>query len=103
MTLLLLSIVIILVIFGPQVWCSHTLKRYAAPLEQIPGTGGELAEYLVNKLNLTDVTVESTGNGQDHYDPISKTVCLGSDNYEGKSLTAVAVSAHEVGHALVLG
>ncbi len=100
MTLAVISILIILVIFGPQVWCSQVLKRYSTPLDQLPGTGGELAMHLLQRLKITDVKVEATENGQDHYDPLSKTVCLGRDNYEGKSLTAVAVSAHEVGHAL---
>ena len=100
MTIALVSILIILVIFGPQVWCSQVLKRYSKTIDQIPGTGGELATHLVNRLQLEDVTVEVTDNGQDHYDPGSRTVRLGADNYEGKSLTAIAVSAHEVGHAL---
>jgi len=100
MTLAIISILIILVIFGPQVWCSQVLTRYSENLEQIPGTGGELAVHLLKQLNIPDVKVEATETGQDHYDPISKTVCLGSNNYAGRSLTAIAVSTHEVGHAL---
>jgi Zn-dependent membrane protease YugP len=36
----------------------------------------------------------------DHYDPRSRTVRLSSDNYRGRSLSAVAVAAHEIGHAI---
>jgi len=36
----------------------------------------------------------------DHYDPAAKTVRLSPNNFSGKSLTAIAVAAHEVGHAL---
>jgi Zn-dependent membrane protease YugP len=44
--------------------------------------------------------VEKTQQGADHYDPERRAVCLGPDNYDHKSLTAVAVAAHEVGHAI---
>ena len=37
---------------------------------------------------------------RDHFDPKDKAVRLSPDNYNGKSLTAVAIAAHEVGHAI---
>ena len=43
------------------------------------------------------------GKLSDHYDPRSKTVRLSVDNYKGRSLSAVAVAAHEVGHAVQHG
>jgi Zn-dependent membrane protease YugP len=45
------------------------------------------------------ITVETTEQG-DHYDPEAKTVRLTPDNFNGKSLTAITVAAHEVGHAI---
>jgi uncharacterized protein len=45
------------------------------------------------------IKVETTEQG-DHYDPEAKTVRLTPDNFNGKSLTAVTVAAHEVGHAI---
>jgi hypothetical protein len=36
----------------------------------------------------------------DHYDPVDKVVRLTSDKLNGRSLTAVVVAAHEVGHAI---
>ncbi|WP_320416302.1 zinc metallopeptidase [Candidatus Reidiella endopervernicosa] len=52
--------------------------------------------------NCSDVGVEETDKG-DHYDPISRTVRLSKDNFSGRSLTAVAIAAHEVGHAIQHG
>ncbi|MGI9451625.1 MAG: zinc metallopeptidase, partial [Geminicoccaceae bacterium] len=49
--------------------------------------------------NLQNVGVEATTTG-DHYSPQEKVVRLSKENLEGRSLTAVAVVAHEVGHAL---
>lgn len=98
----LLIIVILLVlaaVFGPQLWAKQILKKYARHREEIPGTGGELALHLVENSKLDGVTVERIPQG-DHYDPIQKVVRLSETVYDGKSLTAVVVAAHEVGHAI---
>ncbi len=95
----ILIVVILLLVFGPQFWARHVLQRYSQQDEQIPGTGAELARHLLTRYGITDVTVEQTETG-DHYDPVSKTVRLGKQSYGVKSLTAIAVAAHETGHAL---
>ena len=66
----------------------------------MPGTGGELARHLVERFKLDGVAVETTDEGRDHFDPGAPAVRLSPSNYEGKSLTAVAIAAHEVGHAI---
>ena len=73
--------------------------RYSSEKPEIPGTGGELAKHLIERFSLKDVTVEVTELG-DHYDPIEKKVRLSSDHYGSKSLTAISIAAHEVGHAI---
>ena len=65
----------------------------------MPGTGGELARHLVERLGLEGVGVETSDIG-DHYDPENRMVRLSEGNWSGKSLTAVAVAANEVGHAV---
>ena len=99
MPYLIALILIIGLIFGPQWWASYTFRRYSKAREDIPGSGGELAQHLVKRLKLGEVAVESTDQG-DHYDPEAKMVRLSPGNFEGRSLTAVAVAAHEVGHAI---
>lgn len=86
-------------IYGPQYWVKQVLNKYSVTQDHFPGTGGELAQHLINKLGLQDVKVESSDIG-DHYDPINKAVRLTKDKLEGKSLTAITVAAHEVGHAI---
>jgi Zn-dependent membrane protease YugP len=54
---------------------------------------------LLDALGLRNVTTEVTDRG-DHYDPLAKAVRLTTDNFNGRSLTAVTIAAHEVGHAL---
>lgn len=86
-------------IVGPSYWVKHTLKKYSYPEDRYPGTGGELARILLDWANLQAVKVEVTEQG-DHYDPLEKAVRLTPDKFNGKSLTAITVAAHEVGHAI---
>lgn len=90
---------VLALIYAPQFWVGHTMRRHSAERPDFPGTGGEMAQHLVERFELTGVKVEATDKG-DHYDPESRTVRLSKANYDGASLTAVAVAAHEVGHAL---
>ena len=100
MPYLILILVLVLLVFGPQWWAQYTFRRYAKPLPRIPGNGGELARHLLDRFEMQVVGVEKTEPGNDHYDPQSRTVRLSPDNYEQNSLTAIAVAAHEVGHAI---
>ena len=84
--------------FLPQWWVKYVMKRHNKNIEALPGTGGELAQHLIERYQLP-VTLETTEEG-DHYDPESKTVRLSPDYFNGKSLTAIAIAAHEVGHAI---
>jgi hypothetical protein len=96
---ILILLFFIIIIFGPQLWARQILTQYSQPREDFPGTGGELARHLLDRLNLSAVQVQLTELG-DHYDPIQKVVRLSRENWEGKSLTAVVTAAHEVGHAI---
>ena len=100
MPYILIAIVVLAAVFGPKMWVRYVMRRHAAEIPGMPGTGGELAEHLVKELALDGVSVEMTEEHQDHFDPGTKTVRLGPANYDGKSLTAVAVAVHEVGHAI---
>ena len=100
MHILFIILLLLALIFGPQWWAQYTFRRYAGQLPRIPGTGGELARHLLDQYGMTDVAVEKTERGGDHYDPEQRKVCLGPDNYDHNSLTAVSVAAHEVGHAI---
>jgi uncharacterized protein len=97
---LMLLAMLLLLAFGPQWWVRYVMRRYGRDLSDIPGTGGQLAEHLVRELGLKGVKVEQTSPFGDHYDPNARAVRLGPDNFHGRSLTAVAVAAHEVGHAM---
>ena len=97
--LILLLILVALVIFGPQLWTRRVFAKHSTPRPDYPGTGGELARHLLNRFDLQHIKVEPTEKG-DHYDPLSKAVRLTPAIFDGKSLTAITVAAHEVGHAI---
>ncbi len=99
MHILLLILFVVCLIVGPQLWVRYTLNRYSDERKEFPGSGGEFARHLLDQFSLHHVKVEATDKG-DHYDPSSKTVRLASDRMEARSLTAVVVAAHEVGHAI---
>lgn len=100
MHLILILLLVIAIIFGPQWWAQYTFRRYAAPLDRLQGTGGELARHLLDRFDMQDVKVEKADPNSDHYDPTDRIVRLSPNNFDDKSLTAVAVAAHEVGHAI---
>ena len=99
MTIALIVVAVLLLVFVPHLWARHVLRRYAHQREEIPGTGGEFAQHLLAHAAMDNVKVETTERG-DHYDPVDRAVRLSADVFAGKSLTAVVVAAHEVGHAI---
>lgn len=99
MIYLVLIALLALLILGPQQWARHVLNKHSQPRNDIQGTGGQFVKHLRKKFKLDYLKLEATSSG-DHYDPMSKTVRLSEANLNGQSLTAVAVAAHEFGHAL---
>ena len=99
MHIILLLAFILGVVFLPGWWVRHVLAKYSRPENRYPGTGGQLARHLLDRHGLEDVPVEASEAG-DHYDPRDRVVRLTPDKLNGRSLTAVTVAAHEVGHAL---
>lgn len=98
MAYLAVIFLIIVVVYGPQFWSKYILKKYNRD-EYFSGSGMDLAEILLDRMNLSQVRMEATDLG-DHYDPLNKVVRLSRTNCGKKTLTAVVVAAHEVGHAV---
>jgi Zn-dependent membrane protease YugP len=93
------SLLLIAIVFGPQWWVRHVLRRHGDDRPDLPGNGAELARHLLDEAGLPHVMVEETELG-DHYDPDALAVRLSPQHYAGRSIAAVAVAAHEVSHAV---
>lgn len=64
-------------------------------------TGADAARQILNAAGIHDVEVASIDTVLgDHYDPSSKKLCLSPDVYDGVSVAAVGIAAHETGHAI---
>jgi uncharacterized protein len=97
--LILLVPLVLLASYGLGWWVRRTMEKYSQPADRYDGTGGQLARHLLDRHGLHDVLVEPTEKG-DHYDLQARVVRLSPGNYQGRSLTAITVAAHEVGHAI---
>lgn len=98
MIFILIIMVIVLVIFGPQLWAKSIMTRYNQS-EYFSGNGMELARMALDNLDMSNIPVEKNEIG-DHYDPVKKIVSLTDARCGRRTLTAVVVAAHEVGHAI---
>ena len=96
LVVLALAMVLALV---PSFWVKRVLKQHAVERSDFPGTGGEFARHILDEMQLGHVAVEETPLG-DHYDPEAKVVRLSPDHFGKRTLAAVVVAAHEVGHAM---
>lgn len=95
----LFAVALIGLLLLPGWWAKAVLSRYAGERDDFADTGAQLARRLLGENGMPSVGVEETVQG-DHYDPMAKVVRLSKANYHGRSLTAVTVAAHEVGHAI---
>jgi Zn-dependent membrane protease YugP len=93
------SLLLLALVFGPQLWVRRVLARHGADRPDLPGTGAELARHLLDEADLHGVKVEPTDKG-DHYDPEAQAVRLLPQHHDGRSVAAAAVAAHEVSHAV---
>jgi uncharacterized protein len=100
------SIMIVSFIFlGISMLVSVVLKSKFKKYSKVPLRNGlsgrEIAEKMLKENGIYDVKVTSAdGFLSDHYNPANKTVNLSPDVYNGTSVAAAAVSAHECGHAV---
>ena len=79
------------------------LKRKFEKYSKMPVTmtGHDVAVKMLHDNGIYDVKVTSTpGTLTDHYNPVTKTVNLSQGVYNSASVAAVAVAAHECGHAI---
>lgn len=87
------------------VWAQFRVKGAYAKYSQIGTrsrvTGAQIAQFIMDRENIRDVGLECIpGEMTDHYDPRTKTVRLSHDVYNGSSIAALGIAAHEVGHVV---
>ena len=86
-------------LFLPSIWVSYVLKKNNEILPDMPFTGKELGLKLLKENKLDNVLIEPIKQ-VDHYNPLEKKVRISEDKLNKKSITSIAVVAHEIGHAI---
>ena len=96
---MLIYLLILFLYLSPIIWFNFVFKKNDKILENMPFNGLEFGRLILIEKGLSDVTIESTMEG-DHYDPNEKKVRVKQDRLDNKSITAISVVCHEIGHAI---
>lgn len=88
-----------------SIWAQFRVKSTFHRFERVGlrsgMSGADAARAIISASGLEGVTVERhAGFLSDHYDPRSKSLRLSPGVFDGRSVSAVAVAAHEAGHSL---
>lgn len=84
-----------------QMYLTQTYKKWSQVGNAAGLSGAQAARQMLDEHNLHDVSVHMVpGNLTDHYNPSTRSVHLSEHNYSQPSVAALAVAAHEVGHAI---
>jgi Zn-dependent membrane protease YugP len=83
-----------------QWYVTSSYKKWSQVAARSRLTGAEAASRLISSGGLYNVSIQPIqGNLSDHYDPRSKVLSLSPGVYQGNSVAALAIAAHELGHA----
>jgi Zn-dependent membrane protease YugP len=84
-----------------QLYVNSAYKKWSQVPTRSRMSGAEAAQHLIRSGGLYDVNIEGvSGRLSDHYDPRKKTLRLSQGVYEGRSVASLAITAHELGHAM---
>ena len=84
-----------------QWYVSSSYRKWSKVPNRNRLSGAEAAQRLIRNSGLYDVQIEGVaGNLTDHYDPRQKVLRLSQGVYQSQSVAAVAIAAHELGHAM---
>ena len=97
----ILLIPVLLLSVWAQAQVSGSFRRYSRVANRRHLTGAQAAEAVLRSHGIYDVPVRSCrGNLTDHYDPKAGVIRLSNEVYNGRSVSAIGVAAHEAGHAV---
>ncbi len=97
--------IFIFIAFGLSIWASFKVRGTFGEWSRVAAssgmTGYEAARRMLDNHGLYDVQIEPVqGELTDHYDPINRVVRLSEPVYNSRSIAAISVACHEVGHAI---
>jgi len=97
----LLLIPAILFTLWAQFKVKHAYHKYSQIGVRSGVTGVRIAQWMLESENIRDVSIEQIpGEMTDHFDPRTNTVRLSEGVYHGRSIAALGIAAHELGHVM---
>lgn len=91
----------LLLMMAAQWYVSSAYRKWSQVPNRSRLSGAEAAQRLIRSAGLYEVEIEGVaGNLSDHYDPRQKVLRLSQGVHQGRSVAAVAIAAHELGHAM---
>ena len=97
----LILIPAMIIAFWAQFKIDNAYKKYKTVRTLSGVTGSEVARSILDGAGLFDVRVERYGKHLgDHYDPSSRVIRLSPEVYDGATVAAAGIAAHECGHAI---
>ena len=96
-----LTFLAFVICLAANLYVTSSYKKYSKVENKKDITGAEAARLILERNGLKDIyVVETRGNLTDHYDPGRKVIRLSNGVYDDASISAVAIAAHECGHAI---
>jgi len=100
-TYLIFMLPAFILMMAVQMYVKSAYNKWSRVQTRSHMTGAQAAERLIQRGGLYDVTVQPVGgNLTDNYNPRTKVLNLSQGVYQGNSVAALAVAAHELGHAM---
>jgi len=95
--LMLISFVIALI---AQIGVKNAYSKYSKIRVSSNMTGSQVARMIVKNTDVSVIEYNNGGKLSDHFDPRKKIIALSPEVYNGSTVAALGIAAHEAGHAL---
>ena len=92
-------IIFLILSTAPVFWLNYVFRKNDQILINMPFTGLEFGKLILKDYGLTEVKIEKSLS-VDHYDLLEKKVKVTQERLSKKSLTAISIVCHEIGHAI---
>ena len=92
-------IIFLILSAAPVIWLNYVFRKNDRILINMPFTGLEFGKLILKDYGLTEVKIEKSLS-VDHYDLLEKKVKVTQERLSKKSLTAISIVCHEIGHAI---
>ena len=92
-------LLLIFLLIAPVIWLNYVFAKNDKTLINMPFNGLEFGNNILNEIGLENVKIEKSLIG-DHYDLLEKKVKVSESRLSKKSLTAISIVCHEIGHAI---